>query len=179
MKNTLLFLSVLFTGFIFSSCEKTERLPDQISYENIDKVITLSSPDSIQGACKDIIFAITQKNTNEKSVVVSMDNSNVLCDAFSSILVTDNNNTVLTMQEGIVVSGNGNWTFIDSLCLDDYAGKGPMYVGYRVASYPSGITDYYYGWIKVELTSDKTTLKLYDRASNYTANNPIVTGQKE
>ena len=179
MKHKLFFLSLFFTGILLTSCEKTERLPDQIIYENIDKTITLTNPDSIQGACKDIVFAITQKNTNEKSVVVSMDNSPVLCDAYSDILVTDDNNKVLTMKDGVMVSGKGNWTFIDSLCLDDYAGKGPMYVGYRAASYPSGIINYYYGWIKLELSSDKQTLKLFDRASNYTANNSILTGQKE
>ena len=60
------FLIVLIISLF--SCDKTEDLPeDNIIYKSINKTITELAPDSISGACKNLIFEIKEiYNTPQK-----------------------------------------------------------------------------------------------------------------
>ena len=101
------------------------------------------------------------------------------CDGFNNILVDSNTGNVLLLDESQKVSENDNWGSPNGICLDDFSGKGEKFIGYRAGFYPSGVTNYNYGWIKIELSSDKKTLRIIERATNYAENKFIKTGQIE
>lgn len=176
MKN---FVYLIFLFFLFLSCEKVENQPDQIQYESINKTISLSSCNSIRGACNDIIFSITEKSNHQKSAVLCIDTTTSICDAHNDILVSSNPENVHMILEGEAIGKEGNWTLIDSLCLDEFAGKGTLFLGHRIANFSTGEMVYYYDWIRIELSADKLTLKLIDRGLNNTPNNSIRAGQMQ
>lgn len=176
MKSTVY---LIFLFFMFLSCERVENQPDQIEYESINKVISLSSSNSIRGACKDIIFSITEKGNHVKSAVLSIDTTTSMCDAHNDILVSSNPENVHMILQGESIGKEGTWNWFDSLCLDEFAGKGPMFLGHRIANYSTGEIVYYYNWIRIELSADKLTLKLIDRGQNNTPNNSIRAGQMQ
>jgi hypothetical protein len=174
-----LYVVVIVSGLFFS-CNKSEELPpDNIIFTEINKTITLSNPDSILGTCKDLIFEIKETNSFENAVIIRLNDELILCDGFNNILSNSDNGNVLTLDENQKVSDNDNWKSANGICLDEFAGKGEKYIGYRSGFFPSGVTNYNYGWIKIELSSDKKTLKIIDRATNYTENKYIQTGQIE
>jgi hypothetical protein len=179
--KTLKFLYVVaIVSGLFFSCNKSEELPpDNIVFTEINKTITLSNPDSILGTCKDLIFEIKETNSFENTVIIRLNDGLIECDGFNNILSNSDNGDVLTLDENQKVSENDNWKSANGICLDEFAGKGEKYIGYRSGFFPSGVTNYNYGWIKIELSSDKKTLKIIDRATNYTENKYIQTGQIE
>ncbi len=174
-----LYVAAMVSGLFFS-CDKSEELPpDNIIFSEINKTITLSNPDSINGTCKNLIFEIRETNSSGNTVIIKLNNELVLCDGFNNILANIDNGNVLTLDENQKISENDNWESASGICLDDFAGKGEKYIGYRSGFYPSGVTNYNYGWIRIELSSDKNTLKIIDRATNYTENKFIKAGQVE
>jgi len=180
MKTLKFLYAVVILSGLFFSCNKSEDLPpDNIIFTEINKTITLSNPDSILGTCKDLIFEIKETNSFENTVLIRLNDDLILCDGFNNILSNSDNGDVLTLDENQKVSENDNWKSADGICLDEFAGKGEKYIGYRSGFFPSGVTNYNYGWIKIELSSDKKTLKIIDRATNYTENKYIQTGQIE
>ncbi|MEA2041406.1 MAG: hypothetical protein U9N85_02485 [Bacteroidota bacterium] len=179
MKNLNLLIGIVITGLFFS-CNKTEDLPaDRIMFVELDKIITFSNPDSICGTCKDLIFEIEKINSSENTAIVKLNDKMIDCDGFDNIRADSDNGNVLLFDVNKVISENGNWKNVNGICLDEFAGKGEKYIGYRSGFYPSGFTNYNYGWIKIELSSDKKTLKIIDRATNYTENKFIKAGQTE
>lgn len=178
MKNTIyLLIFIVFISFISFSCEKVENKPDQIVYESLNKTISIAASDSIRGACLDLIFSIKENDKKEKSAMVNPDSSEPMCDAYNEFLVTDENDCAHLIKPGEIISEKGKWSSANNLCLDQFAGKGPMFLGHRIASYPSGEIDYYYNWIRIEFSADKLILKLIDRGENMAPNNPIRAGQ--
>lgn len=159
------------------SCEKIDNEPDQILYESLNKTISITSSDSIRGACLHLIFSIKENEKKEKSALINPDSSEPLCDAYNEFLVSGDLDCAYVIKPGELISEKGRWIPAKDLCLDQFAGKGPMYIGHRVASYPSGKIDYYYNWIKIDFSADKLILKLIDRAENQAPNNPIRAGQ--
>ena len=74
---------------------------------------------------------------------------------FDEILVNSDTKNALPLDENQKISETDNWEKSHGINLDDFAGKGEKYIGYRNGFYPSGITNYYYGWIKIELSAIK------------------------
>ncbi len=175
-KITFLF-AILISLF---SCNKKEELPeDNIIYKAIDKTITELVCDSIDGACYNLIFEIEESKQSDCTVSIRLNNQMVLCDAYTEILANIHTGNALPLYKDHKISEHNNWAHPHGISLDDFAGKGEMYIGYRAALYPSGQVYYNYGWIKIELSSDKKTLKIIDRATNYTENKYIKTGQNK
>ncbi len=165
---------------LLSSCNKSDDLPDDnIIFTEINKSITFSNPDSIRGTCKDLIFEIKETNSSEITVLIRLNDELIDCNGFNNILANSASGEVLILDENQKVSENDNWDNANAICLNEFAGKGEKYIGYRSGFFPSGVTNYRYGWIKIELSSDKRTLKLINRATNYTVNKFIKTGQIE
>jgi hypothetical protein len=126
-----------------------------------------------------LIFEIIESNTFEETAIITSNNETVLCDGFDNILANPDNEKVTPLNENQKIYEIGNWKGVQEKSLEEFAGKGEKYIGYRSAFFPSGITNYNYGWIRVELSSDQKTLKIIDRATNYTENKYIRTGQVE
>lgn len=173
--NTLIITSI--TLMIFSCNKSSDVIQDNIIFNQINKTVTASHPDSIDGACKNLIFKVQILNQSDNTVVIRTNKEGIFCDGFNNILADSNTGRVLTLNENQKISENGDWKSANGICLDEFAGKGEKFIGYRSGFYPSGVTNYNYGWIKIELSSDKKTLKIIERAMNYTENKSINTGQ--
>lgn len=179
MKISKIIFLIALTISMFS-CEKTEDLPeskDNIIFKSINKTITELANDSIIGTCKNLIFEINKLSQSEYTAIIRLNNEMIYCDGFSNILANSNNGDALLLDENRKILETDNWGTSNGICLDDFAGRGEKYIGYRSGFFPSGVTNYNYGWIKIELSSDKRTLKIIDRATNYAENQPIMTGQ--
>jgi len=174
-------ISFVIALFVSSfSCDKTEDLSeDHIVFKAINKTITELVNDSIDGTCKNLIFEITELNQSENTAKIRLNNEMIECDGFSNILVNPNTGNALPLDKDQRISETDNWGNSNGICLDDFAGKGETYIGYRSGFFPSGVTNYNYGWIKIDLSSDKKILKIISRATNYTENKYIKTGQTE
>lgn len=180
MKTLRFLYLVTIVGGLFFSCSKSDDLPpDNIIFTVINKTITLSNSDSIDGTCKKLIFEIKETNSSENTVIIKLNDELINCNGFSNILVNTTTGDALPLDENRRISETDNWESSNGISLDDFAGKGEKYIGYRSGFYPSGVTNYNYGWIKIELSSDKSTLKIIDRATNYAENKYIKTGQTE
>jgi hypothetical protein len=173
-------LALILLTISLTFCDKPESLPDDnITYTLINKIITKSATDSVNGVCKNLIFEIKEINHSNSTAIIRLNNEVIECDGFNNIIVDSKTGNVLPLGEGQKVSENNNWSIITDLRLDDFAGKGEMYLGYRSGFYPSGEINYNYGWIKIELSSDTKILKIIEKATNHTENKFIKTGQKE
>ncbi len=180
MKTLKIFYVAAIVSVLSFSCNVFEGLqPDSINYTEINKTITLSNPDSINGACKDLVFEIRETDSFENTVIIKENNEFILCDGFNNIIANIDDGKVLPLDENQKISKYGNWDSPSGICLDEFAGKGEKYIGYQSGSCPSGVTNYYYGWIRIELSSDKNILKIIDRAINYTEGKYIKAGQIE
>ncbi len=173
--NALIIISI--TMMLFSCNKSGEIIPDKIIFNEIDKTITASHSDSIEGTCKDLIFNIQVLNQSDNTAVIRLNNVFITCDGFNSILANSSTGKVLTLNENQEISENGDWKSANGICLDEFAGKGEKFIGYRSGFFPSGVTNYNYGWIKIELSSDKKTLRIIERATNYAENKSINSGQ--
>jgi len=172
------FVIALFVSLF--SCDKTENLPeDNIIFKSINKTITELVNDSIDGTCKNLIFEIIELNQSQNTAIIRLNNEMIECDGFSNILANSNTGNALPLDENQKISEIDNWDNSNGICLDNFAGKGEKYIGYRSGFFPSGVTNYNYGWIKIDLSSDKKILKIINRATNYTENKYIKAGQTE
>jgi hypothetical protein len=102
------------------------------------------------------------------------------CQGFNSFLVNAQSNNGVVLGENVTVPQNGNWQDITApLLLNDFEGAGQKFLGYRAYYYPDGVLSYRYGWIKIELSPGRDTLKVISRATNLSWNQPILTGQTQ
>ncbi len=175
----LLFISVLFSSLFLSACKEKEDTPqptDNISYYTINKTITLGQIDSLNTACfNQLYFKI---DTSNHAIHVygyeKQDTVMYLCDGFSAILVSADKHHFQMLNKNESINKNSFWGgAVDTLSLDDFAGKGKKYIGNLSVYRPSGVDEFYYGWVGVELSADKQTLKFIDAASNQTMGRPI------
>ncbi|NVO20898.1 MAG: hypothetical protein HXX13_14455 [Bacteroidetes bacterium] len=163
---------------VVTACQKSDDTkPDKIWFEQVNKTITASYPDSISGACKDLVFNINGNLTNGYQAFISQNSVPLICDGGNQFLVDENTNQIKALAENTEVSENGAWTNDTKLYLDQFTGQGEKYIGYRHLSFPSGKSIYYYGWIKIELSANKETLTILNRATNQTEFKNLNTGQ--
>lgn len=174
----ILFLSLVILAVFLSSCGDNIDMPeDDIVYSEINKIVTVSSIDSIDGGCKYLTFKIDTNNVAREQVLIYKKLDTLLdCDGYSQ-LVSSNTNMLDIINKDEIISESNSWNR-DTVYIDNFAGKGEKYIGYRAVSYGSS-TRYYYGWIKVELSADKSLLKIISRADNLTEGNSIKAGQLE
>jgi hypothetical protein len=174
-KTTIIILALIFASAM--SCKKTETSDDNIDFETLNKTIVGHNSDSISGTCKDLIFTINSNNQTDFYSVLGINSSLVEYDGYNSILTNPDNEKVFPLDEGLIISEASNWTGIQNLSLDDFAGAGEKYIGYRSCFYPEGIDNFNYGWIKVKLSENKDTLSIICRATNHANYQSITTGQ--
>jgi hypothetical protein len=174
-KITIIFLTLIFASAM--SCKKTETVNDNIDFETLNKTIVVQNNDSISGTCKDLIFEINSNNQIDFYSVLGINGNLIDCDGYNSILTNPDTEQVLPLDEGLIISEASNWTGIQDLSLDDFAGMGEKYIGYRSCFYPEGIDNFRYGWIKVNLSTNKDTLSIISRATNHTNHKSIKAGQ--
>lgn len=177
MKNKIFTYGIVLL-LIITACQKSDDTkPDNIKFEQINKIISADQPDSISGACKDLVFNINGNLTNGFQAFIDQNSFPLLCDGGNQFLIDEKTNQIKVLAENIEVSENGTWTTKAKLYLDQFSGQGEKYIGYRILSFPSGKNIYYYGWIKIELSSNKEKLTILNRATNQTEYTNLSTGQ--
>ena len=164
-----------------AGCNKagTDELNDNIIFEDVNKTIVSPEQDSISGICKYLIFEIMPDDQMEYSSTLKINDDLICCDGYNSILTDSDTEKVVPLDEHINISQDANWSGIHDLSLNDFAGKGEKYIGYRSCFYPDGTNNYHFGWIKINLSANKDTLTIISRATNYTNNKAAHTGQIE
>ncbi len=176
-KLAILLLTIMFASSM--SCEKTksDNTNDSIDFNTLNKTIVIQENDSISGTCKDLVFEIISNNQTGFSSILRINNALIECDGYNSILTNSNTEKVVPLNDDFEISETADWTGIQNLSLDDFAGKGEKYIGYRSCFFPEGIDNFNYGWIKIKLSINKDTLIIISRATNHANYKSIKTGQ--
>ena len=161
------------------SCKKTEsdKTNDDIYFKTLNKTIVKQGNDSISGTCKDLVFEVISNNQTDFSSILRINSALGECDGYNSILTNSDGEKVVPLNVDFEISETSNWNRIHDLSLDDFAGKGEKYIGYRSCFFPSGIDNFNYGWIKIRLSINKDTLAIISRATNHANYKSIKTGQ--
>lgn len=171
---------MIFTIFLSSCEDKIEMPADDIIYSEITKIVTVANADSVITTRIALAFKIDTCNENNKQVMIyRIIDSIGECNGYQQIAISANNSAYMFSNNDIIPENN-LWSG-DVAYLDDFAGKGEKFISYRAVATYSGPNQekYYYSWIKVELSADKSQLKIISRADNLTEGNPIKAGQIE
>lgn len=172
---TILLLTIIIVGSM--SCKKTETVNDDIDFKALNKTIVIQENDSISGTCKDLVFEVFSINQTDFSSTLKTNSEQIACDGYNNICTNSDTEKVVPLNGGFVISEMSHWTGVHDLSLDDFAGKGEKYIGYRSCFFPSGIDNFHYGWIKISLSINKDTLEIISRATNHANYKSIKTGQ--
>jgi len=108
--------------------------------------------------------------------MVKVKNDLSTCDAFNQIITGSNGEYAVVLKKGATISDEKEWQSVRNVCLDNFAGKRMQYIGFRYGFYADGTTKYHYGWIGVELSFDKSRLKIVDKAVHLKDNGFIQAG---
>ncbi|HOF15433.1 MAG TPA: hypothetical protein PLF32_03010 [Bacteroidales bacterium] len=165
------FIIVIF----FTACEKPTHLKsDCIVFQKINKTITVSQNDTI---LNDVIFTVTGNDTDGiHAYVYRVGEQLLIGNGSNDFLFNEDKIIVLNHNDIIASTSIGTWGNKEKLYIDDFAGKGEKYIGFRLGlSYPPFSCFYY--WIKISLSADKKTLKIISMAHNNMEDNPILAGQ--
>lgn len=177
MRKILFIISIILTMLLSSCNDKIEMPEDVIVYSEINKIVNVSNADSVITTRIALAFEIdTCKESNKQVMVYRIIDSISICNGYEQIAIFEDKTTYM-FNKSDIIPGNNLWAD-DLAYLDNFAGKGEKFIGYRAVAYDSS-TRYYYSWIKVELSADKRLLKIISRADNLTESNPIKAGQIE
>ena len=180
MRNTLIIATIISAVFLSSCDDKIEITEDNIVHSEINKTITVTNIDSISGGCRHLVFEIDTSNEDNKQVMVYRNvDFSYDCDGYNELIVL-NDDLLKILNKDANISESNLWSG-EVAYLDDFAGNGEKFIGYRAVASHSGPNQelYYYGWIKVELSADKSQLKIISRADNLTEGSSIKAGQVE
>ncbi len=180
----LLFISVLFSSLFLSACKEKEDTPqptDNISYHIKNKTLLAGETYTYRSGCFNYYFTIDTTNTNDIHVYgYSISEEGCIGDGSIRFLASVDSTHFKMLETNTIIGAAPDTWKIDTLYLDHFANKGKKYIGvvyHQGSSTPEDI--YHYGWVGVELSADKQTLKFIDAASNCTMGRPIKAGQKK
>lgn len=176
MKNPIIIALIIIIAFTIS-CNKTET-PDttnDIRFTEINKTIYKLNYDSISGTCYDLVFEITENKQQIYTGILKEHHTLLCCDGGNQIL-TDHHGYIKVFNMDDQISHHSDWSYIQDLSLDNFAGKGEKYIAYRSHSFGDGNDHYHYGWIKIDLSEKQDTLKIINRASQKTESTLIHAG---
>lgn len=179
IKRYVILIAVITISVFSCSKDKTEDPANVIVFKEINKTIISPGVDSISGTCKDLRFEIITNSQSENIIILTTNSSLILCDGSSNIMADTITSKVLVLDEQTQISNEESWAGVRDLSLDDFAGLGEKYIGYRSCFFPEGIDQYRFGWIKIKLSPNKDTLTIISRADNQTINKAIAAGQVE
>lgn len=179
MRNILIITAII-SGIFLPSCKDKIELPeDEIIYSEINKIVTVANSDSVITTRIALVFKIDtckDNNNNKQVAVYRIVDSLAVGDGYEQISTSDDKATYM-FNKSDIIPGNNLWAD-DFAYLDNFAGKGEKFIGYRAVATYNGLM-YYYSWIKVELSADKSQLRIISMADNLVEGNPIKAGQVE
>lgn len=130
----------------------------------------------------DVSFDIVDLNTfNPQGIPQSFDTLAARIHPLQATEILDNSTYGYpdAMDADTEVGPNHYWNDRDNFVLGtfltagNFKGAGDKYLGFR---FPDG-NNYHYGWIKLYVSNQNDTLRLYSYAWHKEANTPILTGQ--
>lgn len=180
LRNILLIISFI---IIFSCKDKdvTEE-KDQIKYILLNKSII--NEGSINFGIFDLFKIELKKDsaTGEKIINLFIPNTGYICNCREELLLSkDSLNVEAFLPDMLINKSDKSWggEFSKKYHLDNFKGKGELYIGTREHSFPMGKSLYNYKWYRVYLSSNCDTFYLFDSAVNNTEGKSIRTGQKK
>ncbi|RLD87252.1 MAG: hypothetical protein DRJ02_06820 [Bacteroidetes bacterium] len=87
---------------------------------------------------KDLVFGIISNNQTGFSSILKINSVLIECDGYNSILTNSDTEKIVPLNEDFDISETSYWTRVHDLSLDDFAGKGEKYIGYRSCFFSSG-----------------------------------------
>jgi hypothetical protein len=191
MNRKTFYIVILILPMLFFSCKKKENddnnspvITDDIRCYEVNKTITATGSDSILMSCWYSIFIIEHQPdsiaTDTLAAFLGMPKNPGEGDCGVAYQVEPSDSAVKVLSENDVVSNSGlfNSGYLYSLKLSNFRGQGKKYIGVEISSFYSTLC-YYYGWIKIELSSGCDSLKIYSFALNNTKNMEIKAGQTQ
>ena len=176
MKN-IIFLILTLLIALFFSCKKTEVHSDKISTYEINEILLHESVDSVSELTT--VFEIYKVGDSLQARLI-YPIPLLLRDGGSTYLTDSKTGNIIALKAGETISDKNNWNDTissNSFSLNNFKGKGEMFIGTRHYSFLDGIVRINYGWLKIYLSSNCDTLKILDGAANMTLNNSIYAGQ--
>lgn len=175
--NPLKFIICLSLVLFITACEDRDHpKPDYIVYYEINDTVAMFDSYNIFIYT---YFTVNETNDgNTKSFLhYIIPNEIGIGITVSYDFLIDNNQFVL-LNEGDAISSVKVYSTKDTVYLDEFAGKGEKYIGYKMENHIGGGSLYHcYGWIKVSLSADKKKLHIIGKAINESKENAILAGQ--
>lgn len=182
MKKITLFLLI---AIVFTACEDKIELDDLISYSDINLIINDGQSDTIARSCDAyLVFEVNTNNSTGQQAFIYFDHeigdSLLQSDCINNIAIESNHNAQVFVYDDCI-SEDATWTENenDTIYLDDFAGQGDAFIGYRMGEDPFETDNYNYCYIKINLAADLSNLKIISRANNLAKGNSIKAGQME
>lgn len=176
--------SMLFAGFIFLivlfACKKsdTDNTDYSIVVNNISKTLPSQERLSVTTLYNSLYFELREDSIGIYNPVVTQYICLECNEGIQEILTDDSAKDVLPIVENTTINSNGKWIEPFDLNLSKFAGKGELYIGFRSASslnFEKGI--YNYGWIKIDLSQNMSSLTVINSAVTRKTSNSIKAGQ--
>jgi hypothetical protein len=191
MERKIFYIVIFIFSIVVVSCKKKENndvytpvVADDIRSYDVNKMITATGSDSIIMSCWYSIFSIehspdsTSSDTLAAFLKMPENPGEGDCGLAYQVEPSDSDVKVLSENEVISHTNLFNSGFYHPLNLRNFRGQGIKYIGFDICSTYSTLC-YYYGWIKIELSSDCDSLKIYSFALNNTKNMEIKAGQTQ
>jgi hypothetical protein len=187
MKLPKYFLSGLVLLFIFS-CDKPVSTPvstDDIVYEQINDTIIGINKDTLNifSSSALAIFEVYQNGKSSQIIYgakIINKPTGFLCDCAHDFLCKSVKGSLNALNYNDFITGNAIWGSKDSsYSLADFIGKGERYLGFQCMYFPSGVSDYKYGWVRLYCSPKSDTLIIIDYALNRILNKGIKAGQQK
>jgi len=189
--STRIFLSILVV-ILLNACNKEDKKTDnsqqitqKVYYQEINDTIFVSDISKIieidlnDDRNIDIAFEIVNLNIyNEGN---SMDS--LAARAITPRVAIMDNSTYGypdALEKDVLLNTSMSWIKRENSVLGTnpsafFQGKGEKYLGFRLIKQ----NDYYYGWVKLECSEKRDTLRIISCGISEEVNNSIYTGQKE
>ncbi|MFA5974031.1 MAG: hypothetical protein WC780_16915 [Lentimicrobiaceae bacterium] len=183
MKKAIILIGFLYLVLVFA-CRKTDTdnltvgSADSIVFSNISKTQPSEQRVGIPTLYNYLYFNLGGDNISGFNAAITQYVCLACNQGFQEILTDDSGLNALPLGENFLIDDTGKWNEPLDCNLIKFAGNGELYIGFR--SGPPINSDnkvYNYGWVKVELSKDKSNIKIISSAINMTPGNPIKSGQ--
>ncbi|NVO20833.1 MAG: hypothetical protein HXX13_14120 [Bacteroidetes bacterium] len=174
----LLTVSMAFTLLMLLSCSKSDRYNSSILVSEISKVLPSQERLYVPTMGNYLKFVTEGDSLFGFYTVLSQDICLACNQSYQEVLIEFGSDEVLALPVNALIGRMGTWKRPDVLRLDNFAGKGSMYIGFRTnVNNTADESHWTYGWIRIELTQDKINLEVMQSAINLKTNEGIEAGQ--
>lgn len=166
-----------FTVLFTIACKKDNA--NNIYYQVVNRTLINNEQDTLLGNCNPYIIALIPST---KSAILYHFGTLLGSTCESSIVVNSSTPPSALLTVNTLISSNSTFNTLDTISLNDFMGKGNMYIGIMQSIYDESgsslILDKYYSWVEINYNTGGDTLKVISFAENNNVGNAIKAGQK-